>query len=94
MSRNALGREPETVTDEGLVKNAETGEVRGFAVVVERVVGTVEFGNGTKSPHSAAMTIIGDTGEEGRFSFPNENGGRTTVEVTFPLRDNDNERDW
>jgi hypothetical protein len=60
----------------------------GFDIVVERVVGSVAFGDGPLSPYQAAFEVIAQCGEEGVFRFPLEDG-MCTVEVVhdFPVRE-------
>jgi hypothetical protein len=67
----------------GLIHDTEDQRfITGFDVVVERVVGTVTFGDGPLSPYQAAFEIIAQSGEEGVFKFPGHGDGEI-VTVTI-----------
>lgn len=59
----------------------------GFAVVIEKEVGRVRFGDGNHAPHEAAFLIIANAGEDGTFRFPGPAEG-VTVEVIVNTIDN------
>lgn len=60
-----------------------------FVVTVERVIGTVRYGEGGEdSPYQAAFKLIAEEGESGHYGFPLSDGGHCFVDVTHgELRD-------
>lgn len=78
----------------GLIHDTEDQRfITGFDVVVERVVGTVTFGDGPLSPYQAAFEVIAKSGEEGVFKFPGEpDGSIVTVTVDHGVLPQEGER--